>query len=148
MKIQIKKFHQLSLDELYQLLQLRVNAFVVEQKCPYPELDNADQAAIHFFASADDQVIGYLRLLLLDETKAKISRVVTAQEFRGKGLSRNLVKEALTYLKPLEKISSVVLQSQAYLTDFYASFGFEKTSEVYLEDDIPHIDMELLMNGE
>ncbi|MEP2024130.1 MAG: GNAT family N-acetyltransferase [Reichenbachiella sp.] len=143
MEIQIKKFHQLSLDQLYQLLKLRVEAFVVEQECPYPELDNADQNAVHFIVEKEERVIGYLRLFDLKNDSSKISRVVTAKDHRGEGISRKLVEAALSQVKKENKTNSVVLQSQEYLTDFYASFGFEKTSDVYLEDNIPHVDMQL-----
>jgi len=143
MEIQIKKYHQLSLDELYQILKLRVDAFVVEQACAYPELDDADQNATHLFIDKNQKVIGYLRLFQLKNGTAKISRVVTAKSERGNGISRKLVDAALAQVRKERQTQSVVLQSQEYLTDFYASFGFEKTSEVYLEDGIPHVDMVL-----
>ncbi|WP_422360956.1 GNAT family N-acetyltransferase [Reichenbachiella sp.] len=143
MEIQIKKFHQLSLDQLYQILKLRMDAFVVEQNCPYPELDNLDQRATHYFIEKEEMVIGYLRVFEKEERVAKISRVVCTKQERGQGLSRELVKSALVELKSNSYFQSIILQSQEYLTDFYASFGFQKTSEVYLEDDIPHVDMKL-----
>ncbi|SMD34780.1 ElaA protein [Reichenbachiella faecimaris] len=148
MEIQIKKFHQLSPDQLYQILKLRVDVFVVEQNCPYPELDNSDQSAEHFFVEKDGVPKAYLRLNVSNENKAKISRVVTASDFRGKSASRKLIEKALEISKNQEEIKSVVLQAQDYLTDFYASFGFEKTSDVYLEDGIPHVDMGKQMNRE
>lgn len=147
MEIQIKKFHQLSLDQLYQILKLRTDVFVVEQKCAYPELDNADQTSEHFFIENEGLIKAYLRLTILDDGKAKISRVVSATYFRGNGASRKLVEQALENIKAQKNVKSVVLQAQDYLTNFYASFGFEKRSEVYLEDGIPHVDMQLNLNS-
>lgn len=148
MKIQIKKFHQLSLDQLYQLLKLRTDVFVVEQNCAYPELDNLDQDSEHLFVESDGKVKAYLRLSILNASKAKISRVVTAHDFRGKGASRKLVGAALEQIGNHKGIEMAVLQAQDHLTDFYASFGFEKTSDVYLEDNIPHVDMKLITKRE
>lgn len=147
MEIQVKKFHQLSLDELYQILKLRVDVFVVEQKCAYPEIDDSDQEAVHMFIKGDHRVKAYLRILKTDDTTAKIGRVVTADDFRGNGSSRALMAEALQVLQRDEKTTNVVLQAQDYLTGFYASFGFEKKSDVYLEDGIPHVDMGLTIKN-
>lgn len=145
METLIKKFHQLSLDELYQILKLRVDVFVVEQNCAYPEIDDNDQDAMHLFIKSDHRVKAYLRILKTEETAAKIGRVVTSDDFRGNGSSRALMAEALQILRNDEKTTSVVLQAQDYLTGFYASFGFEKKSDIYLEDGIPHVDMGLVL---
>lgn len=147
MEIQIKKYHQLSLDELYQILKLRVDVFVVEQNCAYPELDDNDQLADHFFVKNDNKISAYLRVQVVEGDQAKIGRVVTAQNFRGNGSSRKLMDVALANIQKNQSVSKIVLQAQDYLTQFYASFGFEKTSEVYLEDGIPHVDMEMSLKN-
>lgn len=147
MEIQIKKYHQLSLDELYQILKLRVDVFVVEQNCAYPELDDNDQLADHFFVKNDNKISAYLRVQVVEGDQAKIGRVVTAQDFRGNGSSRILMDVALANIQKNQSVSKIVLQAQDYLTQFYASFGFEKTSEVYLEDGIPHVDMEMSLKN-
>lgn len=145
MEIQIKRFHQLSLDELYQVLKLRVDIFVVEQECAYPELDDKDQDADHLIVAQANQIVSYLRIYYPESTRAAIGRVLTIESFRGQGLSRKMMESALGFLKKQNYIKSIYLQAQEHLANFYASFGFEKTSDVYLEDGIPHIDMELLM---
>lgn len=148
MEIQIKKFRQLSLDELYEILKLRVDVFVVEQKCAYPELDNKDQHANHLIVSNGNQVVGYLRIYYTDPTRAAIGRVLTLESFRGQGLSRKMMEEALSFLQDKSKIETIYLQAQEHLSNFYASFGFEKTSDVYLDDGIPHVDMEKIVKTE
>ncbi|WP_420580458.1 GNAT family N-acetyltransferase [Reichenbachiella sp.] len=147
MEIQIKKFHQLSLDELYQILKLRVDVFVVEQDCAYPELDDNDQVSDHFFIKTNDTIKAYLRVQTLNGEKAKLGRVVTAYDFRGNGSSRKLMYAALEAINNNRAIKKAELQAQDYLKGFYASFGFQKISDVYLEDGIPHVDMELLLKN-
>lgn len=146
MKIQIKKFRQLSLDELYTILKIRVDAFVVEQNCPYPEIDQKDQEALHFLMYQQHEIVSYLRVYYPSPTKAAVGRVVTPPAFRGQGLSRALIAAALDWIKKEGKVESIYLQAQEHLFAFYGSFGFEKRSAVYLEDGIPHVDMEMPMN--
>lgn len=145
MKKQIKKFHQLSLDEWYEILQLRVNVFVVEQSCPYPELDNKDQEADHMWFSEENKIVSYLRIYYPEQHHAAIGRVVTHVEHRGQGISRKMMEEALLFLKKQNGIAQVYLQAQEYLIPFYTSFGFQQTSPIYKEDGLPHVDMTLEM---
>lgn len=142
MKIQIKKFHQLSLDELYEILKLRVDVFVVEQECAYPELDDLDQKADHVYVLSEDEIISYLRIYYPEPNKAAIGRVVTKAKSRGKGLSRKMMEAAMDFIEKNNSIDKMYLQAQEHLTKFYASFGFKEKSESYLEDGIPHVDME------
>lgn len=146
MKMRIKKFHQLSPDELYELLKLRVNVFVVEQSCAYPELDDKDQTADHLWLSEKSKIISYMRIYYPSKQLAAIGRVVTHMEHRGQGLSREMMKEALYFLKKQNDITRIYLQAQEHLVPFYTSFGFHTASDVYLEDEIPHVDMNLEMN--
>ena len=143
MSIEIKKFDALSNTELYQIMKLRVDVFVVEQNCPYPELDNLDQSAIHFFIPSDNGVNGYLRIYFKSETQVAIGRVITHHDFRKKGISRMLMQQALQWINAQSNIKSIYLQAQQHLVNFYGSFGFEEQSDMYLEDGIPHVDMTL-----
>ena len=140
--IHIKPFKELTLHDLYSFLKLRVDIFVVEQNCPYPELDGADEKAIHLYIKEDDGVIAYLRIIPSKTGTARIGRVVTKIEHRGKGLSSQLMKRAMEYIREHYPEDTMILSAQEHLQDYYGSFGFKPVSEVYLEDGIPHVDME------
>ena len=140
--IHIKPFKELTLHELYSFLKLRVEIFVVEQNCPYPELDGADEKAVHIYIKEDDAVIAYLRIIPSKTGTARIGRVVTKIEHRGKGLSSQLMKRAMEYIREHYPEDTMILSAQEHLQDYYGSFGFKPVSEVYLEDGIPHVDME------
>ena len=140
--IHIKPFKELTLHELYSFLKLRVDIFVVEQNCPYPELDGADEKAIHLYIKEDDAVIAYLRIIPSKTGTARIGRVVTKIEHRGKGLSSQLMKRAMEYIREHYPEDTMILSAQEHLKEYYGSFGFKAVSEVYLEDGIPHVDME------
>lgn len=137
----IKPFEQVTTDELFKFLKTRVDVFVVEQECPYPEIDDLDLIAIHFFKTdSDGQIMAYCRLIETDK-EMKLGRVLVSQEHRKDGLGRELVAKVLDYCAKTYPSKPVYAQAQAYLEKFYGSFGFVATSDVYLEDDIPHIDM-------
>lgn len=137
----IKTFEELSRDELFVILKERVAVFVVEQACAYPEIDDVDQESIHIFKqNSSGQLLAYCRIIPT-ETMMKLGRVLTTEAARGKGLGQELVATAISYCKENYPDLPVYAQAQAYLQDFYGQFGFNATSEVYLEDDIPHIDM-------
>ena len=140
--IHIKPFKELTLHDLYSFLKLRVDIFVVEQNCPYPELDGADEKAIHLYIKEDDAVIAYLRIIPSKTGTARIGRVVTKIEHRGKGLSSQLMKRAMEYIREHYPEDTMILSAQEHLKEYYGSFGFKAVSEVYLEDGIPHVDME------
>ena len=139
----IKKFDQLSADELYKILQARVDVFVVEQNCPYYELDGYDQTALHLWAEIDDEVAAYCRIFAsgIKYEEASIGRVLTNKNFRGLNLGKILVKFALNTIEAQYKTSSVRISAQDYLLKFYGDFGFKDTGKTYLEDDIPHTEM-------
>lgn len=140
-------FSELSTQQLYQLLKLRVDVFVVEQNCPYSELDGKDTLAgvEHLLGYADAELVACSRLLppgtSYDNTS--IGRVATKQSARGDGLGHQLIKEALTRCEALWPNKTIDIGAQQHLENFYASHGFETISEMYLEDDIPHVDMRL-----
>ncbi|AZI21790.1 GNAT family N-acetyltransferase [Chryseobacterium taklimakanense] len=139
----IKSFDQLSADELYKILQARVDVFVVEQHCPYPELDDYDQSALHLWAEIDGEVLAYCRIFPpgIKYDEASIGRVLTKKNFRGLNLGKNLVKSALNTIEARYKITSVRISAQDYLLKFYGDFGFLDSGKKYLEDDIPHTEM-------
>lgn len=132
---------ELDTATLYALLRLRVDVFVVEQACPYPELDgrDLDPSTVHFWLgvpAVPGTVLGYLRLL--DKGgRYRISRVCTARSVRGAGLARVLMRAALDEIGPAE----CGLDAQSYLSGFYASFGFEVAGEEFVEDGIMHVPM-------
>ncbi|MBB1150147.1 GNAT family N-acetyltransferase [Myroides sp. NP-2] len=138
-----KAFEELTLDELYDIMQLRTNIFVVEQNCPYPELDGKDKNCLHVFATQHGKVIAYARIVPpgLSYKEISIGRVVVDQAHRKDGLGKILL--ALTIEKIEEEFDQQPIQigAQTYLKKFYSSFGFEAVSAEYLEDGIPHVDM-------
>lgn len=132
----------LSLDQLYAILRLRAEVFVVEQDCPYQDLDDKDQAAIHLLGLDEKgQLAAYTRILakgISYDKYASIGRVITAPFARGKGLGRPLMKESLRVLFTEYGAQAVKISAQAHLQAYYGSIGFEGTGEIYDEDGIPH----------
>jgi ElaA protein len=130
---------------LYRILQLRTDVFVVEQECPYPELDGRDlePTARHvWIEDADGEVLATLRLLRDDDGPARIGRVATAPTARGRGLAAVLMDRALE----LAADADVVLDAQSHLAGWYTRFGFERSGPEYVEDGIPHVPMQLTRN--
>lgn len=129
----------LSAEQLYALLRLRTDVFVVEQKAPYPELDGRDlePSTRHFWLEAEDVVVATLRLLEEPDGLFRIGRVCTAAEARGNGLSGRLMEAVLAEIGSAPS----VLDAQTYVTKFYASYGFVAEGDEYLEDGIPHVTM-------
>lgn len=143
MKWKLKSFDELTVNELYKLLQLRVSVFVVEQSCPYPEIDGHDQNCRHLFLEKDDQIVAYARLIprgVLYES-ASIGRIVVDKSYRKSGYGRELLNKSIDILMDEWDETEIKLHAQVYLLDFYQSFGFVEMSEHYLEDGIPHVDM-------
>ena len=143
-QFQMKSWAELDKSELYQLLQLRAQIFVVEQECAYQDLDGQDPEALHLLASDEHQtLVAYARLYETQiDTKdyVAIGRVCTAEAYRGQGISRQLMQQAISYIESNQK-KPITVSAQAYLEQFYQSLGFATVSEPYLEDGIPHIRM-------
>ncbi|MGE6556165.1 GNAT family N-acetyltransferase [Exiguobacterium artemiae] len=136
-------FDELDGASLYQLLKLRTDIFVVEQNCPYPELDNRDQEALHGLAYDGQHLIGCLRILPRKLSGAvAIGRVAVQTGYRSNGIARKLLNEAIVHIQGQGE-ALIDLQAQAHLKQFYGSFGFKEMSDVYLEDGIPHLDMQM-----
>lgn len=137
-----KRFAELTPAELYGLLRLRVDVFVVEQTCPYPELDgrDAEPGTVHVWvAGPDDEVLACIRVLENGEDRA-IGRVATAVSARGRGLSAQLIARGLELCAG----RTVDIGAQAYLEGWYARFGFERSGPDYVEDAIPHLPMRMV----
>ncbi|MGB1237143.1 MAG: GNAT family N-acetyltransferase [Pseudomonadales bacterium] len=145
---QTQSFSELSVPELYQIMQLRQQVFVVEQQCIYQDLDGLDQTALHLCGWQQDETGGrqlsaYLRIFAPTEERLEvvIGRVLTAQNCRGDGLGRLLMEQALTVVGCDYPNTAIYLSAQQHLEAFYASLGFETCSDPYDEDGIPHIAM-------
>lgn len=140
---ELKRFDQLSLTELYQILKSRVDIFVVEQECPYPEIDGIDPDCLHLFKKDQNQIVAYARLVpkgILDPDPM-IGRIIVGNEYRKLGYGRALLNQAISVITDQWHEKEIKLQGQVYLRDFYRSLGFKEVSEPYLEDGIPHVDM-------
>lgn len=139
----IKRFEALTAIELYNLLQLRSEVFIVEQKCPYQDVDNKDQKALHLIGEDNGETVAYARLFKPNDyfEQASIGRVVVKPSYRDKKLGHILMREAIYYMKHQFGETKITISAQLYLKKFYESHGFVQTSETYLEDDIPHIEM-------
>ncbi|NKF51229.1 GNAT family N-acetyltransferase [Shewanella sp. WXL01] len=139
-------FNQLSLDNLYDLLKLRVDVFVVEQNCPYPELDDKDRDSQtrHLFATNElGKIACYSRVLApgMSYVQASIGRVIVAQDFRGAKLGVPLMQKSIAIALDAWPDAGIQIGAQHAIESFYQELGFVAASEMYLEDDIPHIDM-------
>jgi len=140
---EIKTWEELSTTELYQLLALRAEVFVVEQNCPYQDIDGKDLHSLHVLAWDDDhQLIAYSRLVKpgISYAEWSIGRVVTSMKVRRKGVGKLLMQRALSLLDETAR-GAIRISAQCYLETFYQGFGFVSLGEPYLEDDIPHIEM-------
>ncbi len=146
MQTYIKRFDQLSTHELYQILKIRVDVFVVEQKCPYEEIDNLDYHAIHVYFKEADEIIAYLRILDkgVESEDVAIGRVISAK--RRCGIGSKLLIEGIKAAKENFKAEKIYIEAQSYARKFYENLGFEQISEEFLLDDIPHIKMELIVD--
>ncbi|AJC79477.1 GCN5-related N-acetyltransferase protein [Rhizobium etli bv. phaseoli str. IE4803] len=139
----LKNVDELLARELYELLKMRVDVFVVEQNCPYPELDGKDIDALHLRLLESGELLASARILKPHEPHdpSKIGRVVVSPAHRGKRLGDALMSEAISACVRLFPANPIALSAQAHLRRFYEGFGFVVASEEYLEDGISHIDM-------
>ena len=138
----IKSFEELNKAELYQIIQLRIAVFIVEQDCPYPDLDDMDQDAQHLWIEDAGKIVCYLRVNPAGSRflEPSLGRIVTKKSHRNRGYAEMLIKRAIDLV--CEKESRAIrISAQCYLEKYYEKFGFIKASEEYLEDNIPHIEM-------
>ncbi len=142
---QVKSFEQLSPVELFDYLKLRQAVFIVEQTCAYPDIDDTDKLAHHLLGYKGGLLVACARLIPANVTyeHPSIGRIATHAQARGSGLGRQLMTHCVSTMHDLYPGQTIKIGAQQYLENFYQSFGFETTSDVYLEDGIPHIDMVL-----
>jgi len=141
MKTYIKKFEELSVDEIYNILKLRSSVFVVEQNCVYQDLDDKDKQAIHLFMEQDQEIIAYTRIFKKGDyyvNNPSIGRVVVKKSQRGKELGKEIMIRSIKYIKENIEEEKIELSAQKYLDKFYNKLGFYRVGEDYLEDGIPH----------
>ncbi|SEA87368.1 ElaA protein [Thalassobacillus cyri] len=141
-------FQQLSNKKLYQILKLRVDIFVVEQECAYPEMDGHDEASTHLWVEEDDEIIAYCRLVPAGDKYPYVSigRVLVNRDYRSQGYAQQLMNKAIAAIKDQGEAKEIFLQGQEHLLHFYSSFGFKEISHVYMDDGIPHVDMLLKLD--
>ena len=139
-----KSFADLSSYELYEVIKLRNEVFVVEQNCVFQDADDKDQKCYHLIGHKGNKLVAYARLVPVGvsyEGIMSIGRVITSPDYRRGGAGRALMQKAIEQCFLLFGVGDIKIGAQLYLKHFYESFGFEQTSEMYLEDDIPHIEM-------
>ena len=143
MELTVKHYKELTTDELYDIYRLRAAVFVVEQNCPYLDIDDADKLAYHLWLSDGDGIVAYARVLPrgVKYDTVSIGRVISAR--RGCGLGKMIVSFAVSVAKDKLNADSVTISAQVYARGFYEKSGFVKVSDEYLEDGIPHIKMML-----
>ena len=139
----LKKFNELTPAELYDILQLRNEVFVVEQNCVYQDADNKDQSSYHLMGRDGDKLIAYTRIIPpgIAYAEPSIGRVVTSPSARRTGAGRALMQRSIEVVHDLFGKQPLRIGAQLYLRDFYVSLGFRQTGDIYLEDGIEHIEM-------
>ena len=143
---QVKTFEQLTNNELYDALKLRIDVFVVEQTCYYPDLDDLDRipSTLHLYSYQNNQMVAYLRILAKDVSYPdyiSIGRVIIAPEAGAKGYGNQLIQQALAICNQYFPTQDIKISAQEHLEQYYQSHGFKRCSKMYLEDGIPHIGM-------
>ncbi len=137
----IKHYSELNTNELYELLKVRNSVFVVEQECPYQDLDDKDKEAYHFWLHDDNGIAAYLRVLApgVSFKDCSIGRVLTTR--RRLGLGTKIMKEGIRIAKEKYGADHIMIEAQVYAIEFYKKLGFVECSEEFLEDGIPHVRM-------
>ena len=143
MELVIKKFNELTIEELHEILKVRVAVFVVEQNCPYQEVDDKDKYSYHVYYRDENGIQAYLRVIEKnnDSDEVAIGRVIAIK--RRCGLGTKILEEGIKVAKNYMKANKIVLEAQTYARELYEKLGFKQTSEEFLEDGIPHIKMML-----
>jgi ElaA protein len=138
-----KPFHELTVDELYAILRLRSEVFVVEQKCIFLDLDGKDQQCLHLMGWESGVLATTCRIVPpgLSYDDASIGRVVSSSASRRTGAGKEMMRQAVRICRETHPDRSIRISAQSYLITFYSSFGFEQVSDIYLEDDQPHAEM-------
>ena len=140
----LKTFEELTTKELYSILKLRTEVFVVEQNCPYQECDGKDLKSLHLYGYTDtNEILAYMRILpqKISYDEISMGRIVTSPKLRGTGMGKQLMREGLKFSQEIFGDESIRISAQSHLDAFYSEFGFISTGKEYLEDDIPHTEM-------
>lgn len=143
MQVLVKNFEELSTAELYQILRLRSEVFVVEQDCVYQDLDNKDQKALHVVGFKNGNVVAYTRIFKSGDyfEHASIGRVVVAMDQRKYGFGKDIMKASISVIEKRFPETPIEISAQSYLIKFYSELGFVPFGDEYLEDGIPHTRM-------
>ena len=146
MQLIVKRFDELSVQELFEIYKLRVSVFVVEQACPYQEVDDADRAAYHIVLRDEDGIQAYARVLPpgVSFPETSIGRVIAVK--RRCGLGSRIVAAAIETAREKFAAETITIEAQTYARGLYEKFGFRQSSEEFLEDGIPHIKMTLVIS--
>jgi ElaA protein len=139
-----KHFSELSTEEFHDIIQLRIDVFIVEQNCPYSEIDGKDKNSFHVFGkNENNKIVAVSRILKpgISYLECSIGRVATSKDSRQNGSGIQLMNFTIEKINDIFGSSDIRISAQEYLKSFYEKFGFVKMSESYLEDDIPHIEM-------
>ncbi len=141
MRLKVKRFEELTIDELYAILKLRFDVFVVEQRCPYPELDGLDREAVHVWLEDDAGIEAYVRVLDkgVKSPYAALGRVIAVR--RCMGLGTKIVQSGIEAAREIFGADAIYLEAQTYARGLYEKLGFRQISGEFLEDGIPHIRM-------
>ncbi|WP_242155963.1 GNAT family N-acetyltransferase [Aestuariivivens sediminis] len=143
MRLKIKEFDGLTLRELYEILRLRFNVFILDQNSIYNEYDQLDYRATHIFIEEQKEIIAYLRVYRRTIHEVCFGRVAVHPDHRGKKLGRKIIEKCIEMVKSRWKAQYIVIAAQDYLKSFYESFGFIKSSEVFNDGGVFHINMTL-----
>jgi len=145
MKFKVKKFAKLSVNELYDLLYLRQQIFVVEQNCIYLDADGVDKECLHLLGLVNKKIVAYARIIPagITYTTPSIGRVVIDEKYRGKKYAYKLMQKAIELTVQKMKAKKITISAQLYLKDFYEKLGFKTVGDVYLDCDLPHLKMVL-----
>ena len=143
MNFEVKKFKELKSEELYEILKIRNEVFIVEQECAYLDCDGKDRESYHLFLKDNKGIVAYLRILQkgVSYDEISIGRVLVKKNHRRKGIAQEMMIKAIKFIEENLNEREIRIEAQAYLVNFYKDFGFEEVSSMYLEDDIPHIEM-------
>ncbi|MDF4201430.1 GNAT family N-acetyltransferase [Maribacter sp. SA7] len=141
--IKVKNFKEFDIEELYNVLQLRSEIFVVEQDCVYQDIDGKDSKAIHVIGYKNNSVVAYTRIFKPGDyfDQASIGRVAVHKDFRKFGYGKVIMQASIDAVEEHYNTYEIKISAQKYLTKFYTDLGFNATGEEYLEDGIPHIAM-------
>ena len=139
----LKKFEDLKFEEIYNILKIRNEVFIVEQRCAYQDCDEKDKKSFHLYLEDEGVIVSYLRILEkgVSFNEVSIGRVLVNKNYRSQGISREMMLKAIHFIEQSLNETQIKIQAQSYLVNFYGSLGFKESSNEYLEDNIPHIEM-------